>query len=96
MFPYPISFNPLQTTPDLNWCEVLFNRDQIFDFAELPLFDSLHFHDIFDFLVGPTINNSLGFHRPNSRESIKLLFARRINVYLLPGCELRGWSEEIF
>ena len=68
----------------------LFHRDVVFDLAVGPLLDSLNLHDIFRFLIGPPVDDRLGFGWADLREGIQLLFARRIDVHLLAGGQLRG------
>jgi hypothetical protein len=38
---------------------LLLDGNQVFDLIELPLFNSLNFHDVFGFLVRTTVNDGL-------------------------------------
>ena len=52
--------------PHPSFLLVLFYGDQVLYFLKFPLFDSLHLHDVFRFLVRTAIDDGLGFHRSNS------------------------------
>jgi hypothetical protein len=61
----------------------LLHRDHVLDLAELDFLDSLDFHDVFDRLERPGVDDRLSSHGADTGEDIELVLRRVIDVDLL-------------